>query len=183
MRELAARHGEAWLAYLIPLSVDGMIVVASLVIVNAGRTRAPRALRPWLAWLTLFAGVGVSLAANVAAASPDLISRFVAAWPPLAFAVSFEHVIHLLRGPRTRSGLQAGILGGGVVDDAGEPVVNSDDTDVREHARELIEADPDIGRRRLRKELGPDRVSDHQARQLLAELRPPATTLHAVSGD
>ncbi|PRX48702.1 uncharacterized protein DUF2637 [Prauserella shujinwangii] len=94
MRELAAAHGEAWLAFLVPLSVDGLLVVASLVIVNARRSRGET---PWLAWTALIVGVLVSLAANVAAAEPDLVSRLVAAWPPLAFAVSFELVLRLVR--------------------------------------------------------------------------------------
>jgi Protein of unknown function (DUF2637) len=38
MRELALRRGEAsWIATLIPLSVDGMVVAASMSVLSAGR--------------------------------------------------------------------------------------------------------------------------------------------------
>lgn len=94
MRQLAAEHGQGWLSWLIPLSVDGLLMVASLVIVTARRDRAGE---PWLAWLALAVGVVASLAANVAAAGPDLVSRLVSAWPPFAFAVTFELVLRLVR--------------------------------------------------------------------------------------
>lgn len=96
MRELAARHGEAWLSWLMPLSVDGLMVVASLVIIVSRRTVG----RSGLAWLALVVGVLVSLLANVAAAGPDLVSRLIAAWPPLAFATAFELVLRLVRATR-----------------------------------------------------------------------------------
>lgn len=163
MRELASRHGEVWLSYLVPLSVDGMIVLASLVIISAGRRHSRR---PWLAWLTLIAGVLVSLAANVVAASPDLISRLVAAWPPLAFAVSFEHLIHLLRNHPTRGGDDRQEGGGQGGEDLAEDLV----TQAASVVARLEEAGVElVGRKRLARELG---VSEHQARQLLRQVRP-----------
>jgi nucleotide-binding universal stress UspA family protein len=101
MRTLAAEHGQAWLSWFIPLSVDGLMVVASLVIIVSRRTDG----RSVLAWLALAVGVAASLAANVAAAGSDLASRVVSAWPPVAFAVTFELVLRLVRTNDTTLGL------------------------------------------------------------------------------
>lgn len=49
-------------------------------------------------------GVAASLAANVAAAGPDVVSRIVAAWPPLSFATSFELVLRLVRSTAATPG-------------------------------------------------------------------------------
>jgi hypothetical protein len=39
----------------------------------------------------------VSLAANLAAAQPELVSRLVAAWPAVALALSYETLLTLVR--------------------------------------------------------------------------------------
>ena len=63
--ELAIRHGQAhWVAGLQPLSVDGMIASATMVIWYAARHGYPR---PWGAWLVLIAGVAATAVANLAA--------------------------------------------------------------------------------------------------------------------
>jgi uncharacterized protein DUF2637 len=75
-------------AALWPLSVDGLVVLASLGLVRA---RSSTTMRARLAlWVAFLLGVAVSLAANIAAA-PVLGWQpvLVAGWPPLA----------LLRGP------------------------------------------------------------------------------------
>ena len=94
MRQLAAEHGQGWLSWLIPLSVDGLLMVASLVIVTARRDRAGE---PWLAWLALAVGVVASLAANVAAAGLELVSGMGSECAPVGFAVTFELVLRLVR--------------------------------------------------------------------------------------
>lgn len=87
MRNLAAEAGEQWRAWLLPLAVDGLLVAAAMSMLAAwlvGRRPSP------LAWFSLWLGIAASLAANVAAAEPTLTGRLVAAWPPLALALSFE---------------------------------------------------------------------------------------------
>lgn len=180
MQALAAAHGQQWLSYILPLSVDGMLVAASLVIITA---RLAGEHRTHLAWLALVAGVLVSLLANVASAGPDLISKLVAAWPPIAFAVSFELVLRLSRAstPATRlatpgDGRQHAGVGLATAGAApGEDVVTSDDptpVELLERARWVVEraegGGGTVGRIRLARELG---VSRHQARQLLHQLR------------
>jgi len=94
MREVAARAGEAWRAWLLPLSVDGLVVAASMVLLTRRRAGLPGGR---LAWCALLGGVGASLAANIAAAEPTGTARVVAAWPALAFAVAFELLLQQRR--------------------------------------------------------------------------------------
>jgi hypothetical protein len=79
MRQFAAGHGQAgWHAHAFPLSVDGIELVASLVLLadrRAGRRSG------WLPWAALAIGTAGSLAANIATAGPGLISRIIAGWP------------------------------------------------------------------------------------------------------
>jgi hypothetical protein len=64
MRELAAAHGEAgWQAHTFPLSVDGIEIVASLVLLADRRTGRVSGRLPWA---DLATGTTASLAANIA---------------------------------------------------------------------------------------------------------------------
>jgi hypothetical protein len=74
-------------AYALPFSVDGMLVVATVVMVDDKR-HAHRA-RP-VARLAFIAGVLASVAANIAAAHPSLGARTVDAWPALALLLVVE---------------------------------------------------------------------------------------------
>ena len=98
MREVAARAGEGWRALLLPLSVDGLVVAASMVLLTRRRVGLAGG---WLPWWALLGGVGASLAANVAAAEPTATARVVAAWPALAFAVAFELLLQQRRAAVT----------------------------------------------------------------------------------
>ncbi|MFD1547986.1 DUF2637 domain-containing protein [Nonomuraea guangzhouensis] len=70
MHELCLRHGEdQFAAVLIPLAVDGAIVVASLA----------------------------SLGANIAVAEPSVIGRIIAAWPSVALIGSYELLMSQVR--------------------------------------------------------------------------------------
>ena len=66
MRVLAAANGDTgWHAHAFPLSVDGVEIVASLVLLadrRAGRKSG------WLPWAALTVGTTASLAANIATA-------------------------------------------------------------------------------------------------------------------
>src|SRR5688572_9754704 len=95
MRLLAAAAGEGWRAWLLPLSVDGLVIAASMAMLV--RRRAGEAAGP-LAWLSLLLGVGASLAANVAAAEPTVQGRLVAAWPPVALLLAYELLMQQIKG-------------------------------------------------------------------------------------
>jgi hypothetical protein len=98
MRELAAAHGETgWQAHTFPLSVDGIEIVASLVLLADRRTGRSSG---WLPWAALAAGTTASLAANVAAAGTDLVGRVVAGWPAFALLVAVKLLSQLLEPRR-----------------------------------------------------------------------------------
>ena len=87
MRALASVAGEGWRSWLLPISVDGLAVAASMTMLVRRRAGERAGVLPWVA---LLLGLGASLAANVAAAEPTVVGRLVAAWPPVALLLSYE---------------------------------------------------------------------------------------------
>lgn len=88
MRQLAADHGDTgWHAHAFPLSVDGVEIVASLVLLSdrrAGRKSG------WPPWAALTIGTAASLAANIATAGAGTVSRVIAGWPALALLIAVK---------------------------------------------------------------------------------------------
>jgi hypothetical protein len=167
MVNLATAAGEGWRAHLLPLSVDGLLVAASMTMLTRRRAGIPAG---WLAWLALVGGIGASLAANIAAAEPDVTARLIAGWPAVAFAVSFELLLQQGRVPAgDRPGdWVTGPPGGWVTaGDPGDRVGEADQLAAR--TRELVHAaratGRPLGRRRVARELG---VSEHRAKALLS---------------
>jgi hypothetical protein len=94
MAELARLHGEVgWRAHAFPVSVDGIEIVASLVLL-AHRRAGNRA--GWLPWAAPAAGTAASVAANVAVGASDPIGRLVAGWPAVALLVAIKLLSGLL---------------------------------------------------------------------------------------
>jgi hypothetical protein len=87
MRALAELAGEGWRSWLLPVSVDGLAVAASMTMLVRRRAGERAGALPWVA---LLLGLGASLAANVAAADPTVVGRLVAAWPPVGLLLSYE---------------------------------------------------------------------------------------------
>jgi len=88
MVHVALRFGERpEVAWLLPFSVDGMLVVASVAMVDD--KRSVRRVRP-MARVAFAAGMAASIAANIAAAQPTWGARVVAAWPALALLLVVE---------------------------------------------------------------------------------------------
>ncbi len=101
MRQLAQQHGQdGWHAHAFPLSVDGVEIVASLVLLADRRAGRRSGSLPWTA---LAAGTIGSLAANIATAHPDSVSRIVAGWPALALLLSVKLLSGLLEHRSTPS--------------------------------------------------------------------------------
>ncbi|GAA4714797.1 DUF2637 domain-containing protein [Phytohabitans rumicis] len=95
MVHVALRFGERpEVAYVLPISVDGMLIVASTAMVDD--QRAGRPVR-WSARVAFIAGVGASVAANIAAAQPTLGARIVAAWPAIALLLVVEMLSRVRR--------------------------------------------------------------------------------------
>lgn len=95
MRSLAESVGEdpAW---LLPVSVDGLAVAASMTMLVRRRAGQKVGL---LSWGSLLLALGVSLAANVASAEPTLTGRLVAAWPPIGLLLSYELLMQQIKAP------------------------------------------------------------------------------------
>ena len=93
-------HGESGaLARVYPLTVDGLIYAASMVLLDAARrqVRPPR-----LAYAALTLGIAATLAANVAAGLAfGLVGAIVAAWPAAALVIAYELLMLVIRGSVT----------------------------------------------------------------------------------
>ena len=92
-------HGQdGTAARLLPLSVDGLILAASLVLLHEARNGrdAPRLAR-FMLWL----GIAATIGANVAyGAGYGLLRALISAWPAMAFIGSVEIAIQQVRRGR-----------------------------------------------------------------------------------
>jgi Protein of unknown function (DUF2637) len=95
--QVVRAHGEAGIvARLYPATIDGLVYAASMALLDAARRKraAPRLAR----WL-LGAGIGATLAANVAAGiAYGPLGAVVAAWPAGALVGSYELLMVIIRG-------------------------------------------------------------------------------------
>ncbi|MGP5054430.1 DUF2637 domain-containing protein [Brachybacterium paraconglomeratum] len=107
LADLAARSGitvgQAWVW---PLLVDGLIVVATVAVVALDRHRAA-----WYPWSLLIAGALVSVTANAAhalvaadATVPGILASVVAAVPPLVLLASTHLTVVLIRSAAPERG-------------------------------------------------------------------------------
>ena len=96
---LALAHGYTLgTARLLPVSVDGLIVAASLACLSEARARG-EASRLSRAGLVL--GILATLAANIAAGAHfGIVGAVVNAWPAIAFIVASEILLRMLRAAR-----------------------------------------------------------------------------------
>lgn len=100
--EVVTRHGEtAVRGHLYPVVIDGIIVAASMVVLDAARHREHA---PLLSWSLLGSGIGVTLAANVTyGVAFGLAGALWAAWPALGFVGCFELLMMLVRAAARRA--------------------------------------------------------------------------------
>lgn len=86
-------HQEEGLAKVLPLSVDGLMLIATLAM--AEDKAANRMPRGW-ARVTFWIGAAVSVAANIASTlvhyGPDVLALAVAGWAPVALLLAIEVV-------------------------------------------------------------------------------------------
>ena len=95
MYELALCHGEPeWRAALLPLSVDGMIDGASIILLGDARRDRKGGLLPWS---LVILGSVASSAANVAVADPTMWSRIIHTWPAFVLSGAYELLLHEFR--------------------------------------------------------------------------------------
>ena len=119
--EVALAHGQSGVtAHLTPLTIDGLVLVGGLILLDAARRRSRG---PVLAYATLALGIGATLAVNVVygwAHGP--IGAVVAGWPAVALTLSSELLMGLIRRGQ----------------EPGGRVVAGRVSSVREHAEEAL---------------------------------------------
>ena len=101
---VAAGHGYTpATAKLLPFSVDGLIVAASLVLLAEARAHRPA---PRLARAGLWLGICATLAANIEhGAAYGLVGALVNAWPGAAFVLASEILLGMIRRAGTTQGV------------------------------------------------------------------------------
>lgn len=94
--ELVVTHGESGpTARLVPLTVDGLIWAASMVILDANRRRRPvPALAKWSLGVGIVATIGANLAHGM---GHGPVGALVSAWPAVAVVGSYELLMALVR--------------------------------------------------------------------------------------
>lgn len=82
-------------ARLLPLSMDGLILAASLVLLHEARNgRDAPALARFMLWL----GIGATISANIAyGAAYGLLGALISAWPAVAFVGAVEIAMQQVR--------------------------------------------------------------------------------------
>jgi Protein of unknown function (DUF2637) len=97
--DLGRAHGQSGTAArLLPLSVDGLILAASLVMLHEARNKRPA---PALSRCMLWLGIAATVGANVAYGSGfGLLGMVISAWPAIGFIGSVEMVMVMVRKGR-----------------------------------------------------------------------------------
>jgi Protein of unknown function (DUF2637) len=88
-RDVITHHGDPVMAPWLALTTDGMLLAALVVIWVRRHRSEPVKTGPWAAF---WAGMTVTIAANLAAAQPTPIGIVVALWPPVCLAITLELV-------------------------------------------------------------------------------------------
>ena len=97
--ELVNTHGETGVtAQLVPFTVDGLMLAASMLILDANRRSRP--VPPPAHWC-LGAGIAATIGANLAhGLGHGPVGALISAWPALALAGSFELLMTLVEPGR-----------------------------------------------------------------------------------
>lgn len=157
--EVVTRHREpGMIGHLYPVLIDGIIIAASMVLLDAAR-HSERA--PSLAWWMLGSGIAVTLAANVAyGSSGGWASALWAAWPAAAFVGCYELMMLLVRASARRTGAASP-----------GPVLTAVASDARTAATESLRATLAAGnpwsRNQLVTRFGLSRADADEVRQLV----------------
>ncbi|MGI5325506.1 DUF2637 domain-containing protein [Actinomadura nitritigenes] len=97
--DVATAHGEPGsTGRLVPLTIDGLVYVASMVLLDAARRRAPV---PFLARPALALGIGATVAVNVLhGIAHGPVGAVIAAWPAVTLVVVVELLMGMIRRGR-----------------------------------------------------------------------------------
>lgn len=126
--ELVATHGESGpTARLVPLTVDGLIWAASMVMLDANRRHQPvPALAKWSLGIGIVATIGANLAHGL---GHGVVGALVSAWPAVALVGSYELLMALVRAEQGATAVTVSATGGS--HDA-PPIGENESTDAAE---------------------------------------------------
>lgn len=145
MRQLGYSVGEAWRANLIPLSIDGLMVCASMVLVLR---RLRKEKTSPLAWVAIGLGLTGSLAANIADITQGSLGAvLLAVAAPIALFMSFELLLQFFHRPSDEPAITAllDIAGREDAPEVSTPVIDESPQDqvitsvIKEVPEEIIE--------------------------------------------
>ena len=157
IEHLAAVNGQTMLAaYLLPLSIDGTVVAASMVMLRAARAGLGT---PWLARFMLGLAVTATLAANIGyGLAYGLPGALISGWPAIAFIGCAEMAISAVR--RLRPAAANGTTSAAVPADA--------ETAAAISLRATIAAGNPLSQNQLADRFGLTRAQATKVRQLIA---------------
>lgn len=160
IEHLAVTHGQTTLAaVLLPVSIDGTVAAASLVMLRAARAGLGT---PWLARLMLGLSVVATLAANIAyGARYGLTGSLLSGWPAVAFIGSAEMAIGMVR--RTRKAIPDQAPGADLA-----PVPADAESAALVALRATLAAGNPLSGRQLEARFGLTRAQATRVRQLVA---------------
>lgn len=159
--EVATGHGEQGAtARLLPLTIDGLVFVASMVMLDSAR-RGQAA--PGLAKVALGLGIGATVAANVLhGIAHGPIGAIIAAWPAVTLVLVVELLMGMIRRGRVAVTPAPAALAAATAPD---PVVS----DARDRFAEVLSGGDVPSVRALRRELRIGHPRAVRVRAALAE--------------
>jgi hypothetical protein len=162
--QVVTAHGENGLiAKAYPLTIDGLIYAASMVLLNAARRGLNR---PPLAYVALALGIAATLAANIAAGvAYGLIGAIVAAWPAPALVISYELLMIVVR-----SSVVSAVPGVSELSDTKRPALPEGGEEAAERFADDLARGEVPGVRRIRRELRVGQPKAQQVRAYLADI-------------
>lgn len=105
---VVGKHGQPGVyGHLYPATIDGLLIAASMVLLDAARNHE----KPhWLAWLLAAGGTFMTLGANVLdGIEYGFLGSVIAAWPALALVGAYEMIMILIRNAARRASEKADI--------------------------------------------------------------------------
>jgi uncharacterized protein DUF2637 len=94
--DVSRKFGEdGWTAYLVPLTVDGLVYVSSMILLHAARNGTDK---PKLAYFGLWLGIMATVAVNVTHGwTQGFGGALIAAWPAVTLVIVTHLLQHLFR--------------------------------------------------------------------------------------
>jgi len=141
MQDWATKNHEPdWRAALFPISVDGAILAASMIIYADSRTKKTDP----LAYLIALGGMGMTVFANIGHDWVDQKAAWIiAGWPPLAMAALVELLFRFVRRLRERADREVGRTARPVVVPAQTTARPKSQAPVTENKKPVTDGRPD----------------------------------------